>query len=626
MKHFKIVILSAILLIGNSCTLDLLEDPNNVQLDGAQATLVLNSMQRSTANLFNGVSTFGMQMTRQMNSGGIQYQNVYGPQNFDGTWSTAYAGILQDAKQVIEYAETNGWARHAAIAKVLSAYTLSILVDYFGDVPYSEALQGLGNLNPNVDDDAALYAVAFSLLNEAELDFKTPLTTAVPAGRLNPLAETPIDLYYANNYGSWVRLINSLKIKLSLNLRLIDPTGARDSINKFIADPDGLITAQSHNFAFRHSSNQTDPDSRHPRFLNNYPGGGGDYMSNFMMWQMFHGYDATHTVGSPTATAQPGDPRMRFYFYRQTATNNTDPNNIRCVTATSIPAHYPARIAGTVVSGIAGLPPGIDTDAGEAAWNSATGTLSRTFCYPTDRGYWGRDHVDNQGIPPDGLLRTAWGVYPAGGRFDGSSQQGVNATSRGGMNGAGLQPIMMRSFVSFMLAEASLTIPGFTGLNARVYFENGIRESFTDVRDFAVNGTFGVGSPAATEATVGANGSVSINNFYTAANYTNDTQNYVTAALADYDAALLVSANDALNYVAREYWVASFGNGVESYNLYRRTGMPTGMQPTLQPNPGSFPRLFFYPNVFASLNNTIEQRTDLSQRVFWDNNASNLDF
>ena len=35
-------------------------------------------------------------------------------------------------------------------------------------------------------------------------------------------------------------------------------------------------------------------------------------------------------------------------------------------------------------------------------------------------GYWGRDHGNDEGTPPDNFTRTASGVYPAGGSFDGS--------------------------------------------------------------------------------------------------------------------------------------------------------------------------------------------------------------
>jgi hypothetical protein len=247
----------------------------------------------------------------------------------------------------------------------------------------------------------------------------------------------------------------------------------------------------------------------------------------------------------------------------------------------------------------------------------------RTFCYPTDRGYWGRDHVDNQGIPPDGLLRTAWGPYPAGGRFDANVNIGVTTNVAGtgnglGMRGAGIQPIMMRSFVQFMLAEAKLTLATVTaGLPALQYFQNGINQSMQDVRDWAVNGTYNTTSVTAspTEATT-------INGFYSASQYTTDVTNYLASATAAFNN----SAADAENYNAREFWIACFGNGVEAYNLYRRTGKPTGMQPTLNPSPGPFPRSFWYPANAANLNNQISQKANLAGHVFWDTNTTNLDF
>jgi len=728
MKRIKYFILSVTLVIGSSCTLDQLEDPNNVKFEDIRPTLILSSMQANLAGLFQATSTTGMQLTRMQNSGGVNYFNMFQPQSFDGIWTTSYAGILQDADNLLKFADANGWARHAGMARIISAYTILQLVDFFGEVPYSDAFKGLDNLNPKLDDGATLYDVAIALLDKAEEDLKTPATTALPAGYLNPLAETPADLYYANTYTSWIRLINTLKLKIFLNLRQADPPRATAGINSAIADADGLISTAAQNFVFRYGTNLTDPDARHPRFIANYPGGGGNYMSNYMMWQMFHGYNASQAASAGVPFA-PGDPRIRFYFYRQTGVNDTDPNNIRCVTATTIPAHYPARSGSAIVYGVAGVPPGISTDPLNAAWAGATGTLSRTFCYPTDRGYWGRDHVDNQGIPPDGFLRTAWGAYPAGGRFDADVHQGNNASR--GMQGAGIQPMMMRSFVQFMLAEASLFL-GTTG-TAATYYDLGIRQSMADVRAYSLNGTFGIGAATTTEATlinafypldylgtettpvrVATRGNISLtlsatvtattslidgvtlvagdrvlvknqttgsnNGIYvfngTSSNYTRaadsdtggeltgqavvvtegtvnagarfnqtatnitlgstginwdrsnrwttDVNNYAAAANAAYTAA--TNNNDRMNLIAREYWIALFGNGVEAYNLYRRTGRPTGMQPTISNAPGDFPRVMFYPNNFATLNNNVTQRTELKNPVFWDKNTDNLNF
>lgn len=768
MKLFiKTFIVTLCLITGASCTLDLQEDPNAVQPESTVPNLVLNSMQRSLAVLFNTASTNGMLITRLQNPGASTYGNMFNPQSFDLTWNTGYGSILQDANTLLKQTDALGYSRHSGIARIISAYTLLLMVDYFGDVPYSQAFQGLDQLNPGVDSQADLYDVILGLLDQAAIDLTTPNTDN--GGTLSTLAIAPTDMYYYTHtqtvvpsqmtYTSWLKVANTIKLKIYLNLRLTEPARALAGINALATATGGLIITAADNFVFRYGTSTTDPDARHPRFVAAYPAGGGNYMSNWLMWQMYHGYT------SWTAGGTSGDPRMRFYFYRQVNTNSSDPNQIRCVSGSNAPQHYPQGNGTSIAyNQTAGVPPlGLDgttpaavdgsTNPAHHAWSAGFGPLPRTFCYPTNAGYWGRDMLNNEGTPPDAFQRTVWGVYPSGGRFDANNGAGVSATQ--GMRGAGFQPILMRSFVQFMLAEAALTMPGVTTPSpAKLHFENGMRNSFDDVRAYAVSGTFGVGPAASTEATtinsfypnagalpgafltggvraatsinialtgtqtmdgvalvagdrvlvknqtigaqngiyivsagdwarsstsdtsvelvgalvgtsdaaaldnqavnvlegtlhkgtnwriantaaitLGATASATAVNWTTSATYTNDVNIYVGRALATYDRQIaLLPLSDAIdktmNYVAREYWISSFGNGIEAYNLYRRTGMPTGMQPALNSSPGVFPRILFYPAVFANLNSTVSQRsqTDLGLPVFWDNNAANLNF
>jgi hypothetical protein len=605
MKFVKILILTLAVVAGTSCTLDLRDNPNAVLPGDILPSLVLNGMQISLANMFQPASTIGMQLTRLQNGGSAQYDRSVTPEGMNGIWTNAYANILVEANSLIPSADALGYARHAGIARVISAYTLIMLVDFFDDVPFSQAFAGSANFNPALDDASDVYNQAIAMLDQAKLDLTTNTTLQNPPGYQNPIAPAITDMYYNNNYTNWVRLANTLKLKIYLNTK--NATEINNLIND-VSSTGGFIDAQNRNFIFRYGLSTAAPDSRHPRFIANYPAGGGNYMSNWLIWHMYHGYDATQN-------GAPGDPRIRFYFYRQTTVNSSNAEQIRCL-GEDVPSHYPISTGSSIiVNAIAGMPPmGIDpthptNDPTDPAWG-------RTFCYPTNVGYWGRDHVDPQGIPPDGLLRTAWGAYPAGGRFDNNSGAAVNANV--GQRGAGFQPIMMRSYVQFMLAEAKLTITGVTaGLPALTYFQNGINQSMQDVRDWAVNGTYGTTGVAAspTEA-------ATINAFYPAGTYTTDVANYVAAATAAFNN----SAADAENYNAREFWIACFGNGVEAYNLYRRTGKPTGMQPALNPSPGPFPRSVWYPANAANLNNQINQKADLSNHVFWDTNTTNLDF
>lgn len=613
MKFFKHITLSVLLILGSSCSLDLRDDPNALFLDQDQANLMLNSIQRNFALFFNQSSTLGMQMTRQMNVGNAQYNTAVRPENLDGVWSTAYAAVLSDCARLIEKAGDAGYARHVGIAKTIQAYTMVTLVDYFGRVPMSETLLGAANLNPKLDDGEEIYDLAIETLNSAKIDLTTRLSTdpALP-GYLSPLAPAPQDQYYGNDFTRWIRLINTLKLKIHLQRRLDTSiqTAMRDSINALrdgIAPvgTGGLITTAAQSFIWRYGTSPSDPNARHPRFNNNYPGGGGDYMSNWLMWAMYYGYNFTSGLGT-------GDPRMRFYFYRQVTSNSSDPNEIRCLTETT-PTHYP--FTGSI-EGPDGFVFPMGTDPSHPTNTPNNTAWTRTFCFPTPVGYWGRDHVDPQGIPPDGLLRTAWGIYPAGGRYD--NNNGVSVSSTVGQRGAGFQPIMMRSFVNFMLAEAELYLNADVNA-ARTRLSNAVTASFEDVRDWSTNGTLGT-----TTLTGAANSNAIPAASITA--YNTAIPLYVTQVLNAYDAG--TTNLQRMNYIAREAWIAYFCNGIDMYNLYRRTGLPQGMQPAISPVPGDFPRSFWYPALAANLNRNIDQKPDLKQPVFWDKNNPllNLDF
>lgn len=534
------------LLVVSACDLDLQDDPNAVTAATADPNLVLNRIQLDFVTFFHNTGNNGMRLTRMLNQGSNLYEQAYVPINFNGIWTTAYANILNDIKFLEGRAEPANFRRHLGMARTMRAYVLITLVDYFNAVPYSAALDP-NEFNPGYDDPAAIYAAALADLNQAKQDF----TAAVSSG-------SPNDFFYAGNYANWVKLVNSLQLKLHLNRKLVDAAGAASAITALVAENNFIEPGQE--FVFRYGSNLTDPDARHPRFASQYtPGGGGDYQSTWYMWHLTEekGFD---------------DPRVRFYMYRQVLANPTDPDQLRCLGEIA-PGHY---LAG-------GFP----------------------FCLPGTRGYWGRDHLNAEGIPPDGLGRTAWGVYPAGGRFDNNAGQSINPTA--GAGGAGIQPIMLPAYVDFMLAEAYQTIPSIkdTG-KAKELVGTGMKKSFDYVRAFSIVSQAGV-----------------INTFEPLADYNVRVTNYITFVNNEFDA-----ATDArkMYFIGREYWLALYGNGNESYNLYRRTGQPDGMQPGLLANFGDFPRSLFYPNNHLVTNNRAVQKGSQRERVFWDTNPEGNDW
>ena len=99
-----------------------------------------------------------------------------------------------------------------------------------------------------------------------------------------------------------------------------------------------------------------------------------------------------------------------------------------------------------------------------------------------------------------------------------------------------------------------------------------------------------------------------------------DAQEYRDAVLAMFDAE---DADGKMNILMQQYMVALYGNGIENYNNYRRTGKPDNLQPTIEPASGSFIYSAIYPTVFVTLNANVEQKSN-QDRVFWDNNSFEL--
>lgn len=553
-KTLKLSVLALCTVMLGSCELNLLDNPNAVTTSNTDINYLLSQVELSYAGQrdnstalshFNQISDPTMRLTRMLNAGAAIYDNAVSPGGLDGAWNTAYAGTLNDAKTLIPLAEKGELFVHAGIARTIRASILANMVDVFGDIPFSEALDP-ANFNPKADGGAAIYTAAIADLDKAVENFNAKSKAGAPG-----------DLFYGGTTDSWIRAANTLKLKLLLNRRLVDRAGSTAGINALIAGGK-LISTAGQNFAFKFGSNLTNPDTRHPRYAGQYsPTGGGDYQSNSYMGTM---YDSK---GFP-------DPRIRFYFYRQVVVNTKDVNELRCVN-NSKPAHYGAN---------------------------------DYYCLPTAVGYWGRDHLSNEGIPPDGLRRTAWGVYPAGGSYD--NDAGRPVTLGAGAGGAGIHPIIMQSYVDFMLAESALQL-GTTG-DAKALLKSGVEKSMADVRALAL-GTTEAGKIATFEADQKIV-------------WATEVTRYVNKVLADYDAATTPDAK--MNVIGTEYWLALHGNGIEAYNLYRRTGKPANQQPALEVNPGQFVRSFYYPTSFVARNANAKQKANVATPVFWDNNPATM--
>ena len=549
-KNLVLTIFSAGLLLSCETTeLDLISDPNAVNPDQASPDFYLNKIQEDFARFNDAMGTNGSEVTRIEYMGTRLYQQAYSPASQDGEWRFAYSDMLTDIKAMNELAEEANFKRHIGMGQVMQAFTAVTLVDFYGDVPYSEAIGGIENLNPSADGGAEIYAAAIALLDQSIANFTTTDNAADPGN----------DYYYGGNWGNWVKLANSLKLKIYAQSRLVDNT----AVSKFnaIITAGNYISTVSEDFQFGWGTNVVNPDSRHPNYIDNYtPQGSEDYMSNWLM-----NYMDNSKKGNSVGIYEGSDPRIRYYYYRQAettpgASDSDGPNqqDLSC-SVEPAPAHY--------ISG------------------------NFTFCY-LPNGYWGRDHGDDDGTPPDGQLKTTYGVYPAGGEFDDSTYESVDLGS--GAGGAGIMPIFLAQTVDFLRAEMAYVSNDVAG--AKTHLINGITKSINKTVAF---GPLDSGADLSLAPTQ------------------DEIDDYIAEVDALYEAAV---GDEKLNLIAKEFWVALYGNGIDGYNFYRRTGYPSDLQPNLEPDPGAFMRSFLYPAVFANNNSNVTQKSSVTVKVFWDNN------
>ncbi|MCK8480039.1 SusD/RagB family nutrient-binding outer membrane lipoprotein [Psychroserpens algicola] len=552
MKKINIKIfwaLSLILFISCETTeLDLLVDPNLPSAESLDPDTNLNFVAYSLSEFFEEATEAGGEAVRleyMFDTYQVNFNNAN--VNLSGMWTIAYTDILNEISKIEPTLIETGRVQHLGILKIMRAYTLMTLVDYFGDVPYSDALNGGDNF-PTVDAGSDVYTQAFNDLNDALVDFSNIDDDLTPDAS---------DLFYGGDVSKWTRLANSLKLKYHLSRRLVDEAGATAGIAAILME-DNFISDSSDDF-FWQAGTSNNPQSKHQYYVEEYEAANtGEYIPNYLAWAL------TEEKGID-------DPRLRYYIYRQVSAFPSDPavlnNEIDCWNDPRPDTYAP-------IDAISAVP--------------------LPFCSLFDRGdgYWGRDHSENDGIPPDNDKRMTFGTYPAGGIFDDGQASGIDAGD--GLNGAGIWPIMMNSFVYFMRAEAAIYL-GTTD-DPRAMLEEGVRNSISTVMGTLPNpGSFD---------NVPDSG---------------DVDDYVAEVLSLYDAA--TGPDERMAVIAKEYWIAMYGNGVEGYNLYRRTGTPINLQPTYL-GTGEFPRSFLYPSVSVDRNPNINQKPGLGVQVFWDNNPA----
>ena len=312
-----IITLAAVVVMG-SCsksTFDINNDPNNPTSLSAKVLLpqIIKNMG-DASTISTGISDVLEVYVHRMSV--REAPNAYGVTGSSGyvesMWDPYYSRAITNLNIIIDRSATDGNLRYAGISKVLKAFIFSQLVDVFGDVPFSEAGKlGESILNPVFDDDATIYPALFAMIDEGIADLKN--TTPNP---INPGAD---DLFYGGNVTKWVKLANTLKLKLYTQQRKV--TDVKAEVEALLASPSTLLSSTADNFQLPYTS-----DNRNPGYSDYGAAQRTGYISPWF-YEIMKGYNQNIFTGNP-------DPRTSYYWFNQLtptqgATNDGNPLEYR---------------------------------------------------------------------------------------------------------------------------------------------------------------------------------------------------------------------------------------------------------------------------------------------------------
>lgn len=192
----------------------------------------------ANGNPFNTTRILVQQISSVTYNEGATYYS-----NFD--WENVYTDVLINLKQSSEVLNSNTeeagdpvLKNKLAMTEIMTVYTYAKLVESFGDIPYSEALD-IDNISPVFDDAQTVYNDLINRLNAAILS-------------LDPtVAGYSQDIIYNGEVSQWLKFANSLKLQMGMRIMDVNPQLGSETV---IAAAPGVFTSNADNATIEHLS------------------------------------------------------------------------------------------------------------------------------------------------------------------------------------------------------------------------------------------------------------------------------------------------------------------------------------------------------------------------------------
>ena len=221
----------------------------------------------------------------------------------DGFWNAIYINVLRNlyeankltlADATLSTAQKNN---QLAQINILEVYAYSVLVNTFGNIPYTDAVD-YTNTTPKYDDASGIYDSLLSRLDDA-------------LSKLNASANgfNTADLFFngVNEIASWKKFGNTVKLKLGITLADAEPQKAKTAVEA--AAPNAL-QSNGDNVSFKYLT--TTPNTN-PLWVDQVQGHLIDYVAGATLVDLLNSLN---------------DPRRPAYYTAIDTNANPTPNDV----------------------------------------------------------------------------------------------------------------------------------------------------------------------------------------------------------------------------------------------------------------------------------------------------------
>lgn len=219
-------------------TLDINKNPNAIPDSNSPVAQLLTSAQvnlgfEGGSDIFRYTTEIMQQMSgaaSQPNQTWEYYRYKILGSDLNNLWGSIHAATLNDLELIIR--QSTGSPYYSGVAKILKAYEYALVVDVWGDVPYTEAQRLSEITQPHYDDDATIYPKLITLLGEAVTDLNAASSVLTPGSN---------SVIYPGSFSTvktnWIKLANTLRLRLLLHYSKKDPAFCVSQMTALINSP-----------------------------------------------------------------------------------------------------------------------------------------------------------------------------------------------------------------------------------------------------------------------------------------------------------------------------------------------------------------------------------------------------